>query len=308
MRSLATSTLKYCLLGCLILVGSSRSAPAQINRQVIQEALQSALKGTQAVGVVVNVSDGHLLATVRPQEGAMLRTSPGSILKPLFLAGAIDANEVNPHMQVFCRRDLNVAGRSLPCAHPQTKISFQAEDALAYSCNTYFADLAHRLTPEQAMATLQRYGLAQTTHLFPAEADSKLLRPANMAQLQLLILGLDGVMVTPAQVAVAYRKLMIQLNDSHSASGLEAVRLGLRDSVRYGMAHNADVSGMEILGKTGTASNPGQSWTHGWFAGTVSTKDHNIVVVIYDPRGNGADAAHLAHLFFINWKSAAERG
>jgi hypothetical protein len=29
--------------------------------------------------------------------------------------------------------------------------------------------------------------------------------------------------------------------------------------------------------------------------------------VIYNPRGNGADAAHLAHLFFTNWKRAAER-
>jgi cell division protein FtsI/penicillin-binding protein 2 len=307
MRSLATSTLKYCLLGCLILIGSSRSAPAQINRQLVEEALQFALKGTQAVGVVVNVSDGHLLAAVRPQEGAMLRASPGSILKPIFLAGAIEANRVSPHMQVFCRRDLNIAGRSLPCAHPQTDISFQAEDALAYSCNTYFADLAHRLTPEQAMATLQRYGLAHRTHLFPAEADSKLLLPANVAQLQLLILGLDGVMVAPAQVAVAYRKLVTQLNDSRSASGLEAVRLGLRDSVRYGMAHNADVIGMEILGKTGTASNPGQSWTHGWFAGSASIKDQKIAVVIYNPRGNGADAAHRAHLFFTNWKRAAER-
>ena len=35
---------------------------------------------------------------------------------------------------------------------------------------------------------------------------------------------------------------------------LDAVRDGLRDSVRYGMAHNAAVPGMEIAGKTGTAS------------------------------------------------------
>ena len=33
-----------------------------------------------------------------------------------------------------------------------------------------------------------------------------------------------------------------------------AVREGLKDSVSYGMAHNAAVPGMEIAGKTGTAS------------------------------------------------------
>lgn len=307
MRSLATSTLKYCLLASLILIGSSRIAPAQTNKQFIQEALQSALKGTQAVGVIVNLSDGHLLAAVQPQEAAMLRASPGSILKPLFLSAAIETNKITPKTQVFCRRDLNIGGRSLPCAHPQTDISFQAEDALAYSCNSYFADLAHRLTPEQAMAALQHYGLTQTTHLFPAEADSKVQPPVNLSQLQLLILGLDGVRVTPAQVAVAYRKLMMQLDDPYSASAFRAVRLGLRKSVQYGMAHNADVSGMEILGKTGTASGPGQSWTHGWFAGSASITDHSIVVVIYTPRGNGADAAHLAQMFFTNWKRSAER-
>jgi cell division protein FtsI/penicillin-binding protein 2 len=50
-----------------------------------------------------------------------------------------------------------------------------------------------------------------------------------------------------------------------------------------------------ILGKTGTASNPGEAWTHGWFAGAIPGR---FVVVIYLPRGDGGAAARLAQRFF----------
>ncbi len=65
----------------------------------------------------------------------------------------------------------------------------------------------------------------------------------------------------------------------------------------YGMAHNSYVDGVSIAGKTGTAIDPGQSWTHGWFAGFAPAKAPKVVVVVYLPRGNGADAAHLAQIF-----------
>ena len=99
------------------------------------------------------------------------------------------------------------------------------------------------------------------------------------------MLGLTGVTVSPQQMALAYRKLALQWQSP--------VREGLRDSVTYGMAHNAAVQGMEIAGKTGTTS-------HGWFAGI----GQQLVVVIYLPRGNGADAARLAQHFFLRLKQA----
>ena len=61
---------------------------------------------------------------------------------------------------------------------------------------------------------------------------------------------------------------------------LEAVRQGLKDSVSYGMAHLAAVPGIEIAGKTGTASDAGESWSHGWFAGTGDIRHKEVVIVI----------------------------
>ena len=86
---------------------------------------------------------------------------------------------------------------------------------------------------------------------------------------------------------------------------LDPVRDGLRDSVRYGMAHNADVPGMNIAGKTGTASDTAQGSSHGWFAGIGSLGHQEVVVVIYLPQGNGADAARLAQHFFLAAKPSA---
>jgi membrane peptidoglycan carboxypeptidase len=283
LRSLVLSTL-------LLLV------PATVAAQTTaQAALSSALRLTPAVGVVLDVKSGRLIAAVKTAEAARQRSAPGSTLKPLFLTAALEQREVFPQTKVFCRRDLHIREGNrewnLACTHPQSDVAFTAREALAYSCNRYFAALADRIPPRQASAILERYGLAPTT-------------PTSQQQKELLVLGVAGVTVSPAQMAIAYRKLALKLADARAPAALDAVREGLKDSVNYGMAHNAAVPEMEIAGKTGTASDLGQSWSHGWFAGTGYLGHEEYVVVIYLPRGNGADAAGLAQHFFLAAKAS----
>ena len=274
--------------------------PASLAAQTTaQAALSSALRPTPAVGVVLDVRSGRLVAVVKAAEAARQRSTPGSVLKPLFLTAALEHREVLPQTAVFCRRDLHIREGNrewnLACTHPQRDVAFAAKEALAYSCNQYFVALADRLPPRQASAILESYGLARTT-------------PKSQEQKELLVLGVSGVTVSPAQMAVAYRKLALELADARAPAALDAVREGLKDSVNYGMAHNAAVAGMEIAGKTGTASDLGQSldqlWSHGWFAGTGYLGHEEYVVVIYLPRGNGADAARLAQHFFLAAKAS----
>jgi cell division protein FtsI/penicillin-binding protein 2 len=63
------------------------------------------------------------------------------------------------------------------------------------------------------------------------------------------------------------------------------------------MARSAAVSGVAIPGKTGTASDPGEAWTHGWFAGAIPNR---LVIVVYVPHGDGGTAAELAQRFLAN--------
>ena len=198
-----------------------------------------------------------------------------------------------PETTVFCRRNLHISDGSrewnLACTHPQSDVAFAAKEALAYSCNRYFAELADRIPPAQAAAILAHYGLRQAPI------------PQSREQKELLVLGVAGITVSPAQMAVAYRKLALELDDGRAP----AVRDGLRDSVSYGMAHNAAVAGMEIAGKTGTAGDGPQGRSHGWFAGTGYLGHEEVVIVIYLPSGNGADAARLAQHFFLAARAPA---
>ena len=268
------------LLSILLLLSPLPSAA----QPTPQAALTSALQGTPAAGLVVDVKTGRQLAAVRAINE---RHAPGSILKPLFLAAALEQHEVLPETTVFCRRNLHISDGTrdwnLACTHPQSDVAFTAKEALAYSCNRYFAELADRIPPAQASAILEHYGLAPTSI------------PQSREQKELLVLGVAGIAVSPAQMAVAYRRLALELDQGNAP----AVREGLRDSVTYGMAHNADVPGMEIAGKTGTAGDGAQGRSHGWFAGTGRLGHDEVVVVIYLPLGNGADAARLAHSFFL---------
>ena len=152
-----------------------------------------------------------------------------------------------------------------------------------------FAELADRIPPAKASAILEHYGLGQTPI------------PQSREQKELLVLGVAGIAVSPAQMAVAYRKLALELDQGKAP----AVREGLKDSVSYGMAHNAAVTGMEIAGKTGTAGDGAQGRSHGWFAGTGYLGSEEVVMVIYLPGGNGADAARLAHDFFLATRAPA---
>jgi stage II sporulation protein D len=286
-RPVLIGVCRWNLLVSILFFLFSLSLAAQ---KTTQPALTSALQGTPAVGVVLDVKTGRQLATVKANNE---RHAPGSILKPFFLAAALQQHQVQPQTTVFCRRNLHINDGSrewnLACTHPQRDVSFAAKEALAYSCNQYFAELADRMTPGQASAVLEHYGLGRPSP------------PLTRKQKQLLVLGLSGISVSPAQVAIAYRKLSLELGDGKAP----AVEEGLRDSVAYGMAHNAAVPGIEIAGKTGTASDAAQGRSHGWFAATGYLGREEVVIVIYLPLGNGADAARLAHDFFLAARAPA---
>ena len=69
------------------------------------------------------------------------------------------------------------------------------------------------------------------------------------------------------------------------------------------MAHNAAQQGIDIIGKTGTAADPANPHSHGWFAGIATLRAHPIVIVIYLPNANGADAATLARHFLQSYQN-----
>jgi penicillin-binding protein 2 len=81
---------------------------------------------------------------------------------------------------------------------------------------------------------------------------------------------------------------------------LEIVKEAMRQSVTKGVAKEAAVPGIEMVGKTGTAEfgprRPDGSYeTHGWFVGFAPYDEPEVAVVVFFQRGGGgSDAAPAA--------------
>ena len=169
-----------------------------------------------------------------------------------------------------------------------------ARQALAWSCNTYFAAVAGSLVPGQLRALLAPTGLLTTTGLGPDEATAVFRDPRTPDQARLALLGVDGILVTPLELAFAYRWLALQLAAQPNSPAAQVVRAGLEDSASFGMAGAASLGGVPVAGKTGTANSGPGGRSHGWFVALAPADLPQVVVAIYLPGAHGADAARLA--------------
>jgi len=174
-----------------------------------------------------------------------------------------------------------------------------AEEAIAYSCNSYFAEAASRMNAAELVGALRRAGLDSPSGLVKDEASGRIEMPRDREMLQLEALGDRGIDVTALELLEAYRKLALRKrNGLRNTDGDAAVFAGLEESVAYGMAHAANVEGVKIAGKTGTAASRESARTHGFFVGYAPAEGPEIVVVIYLEQGNGGDAAGVARGIF----------
>jgi cell division protein FtsI/penicillin-binding protein 2 len=252
----------------------------------------------QARIVVLDVATGHLLAASNLSEAARTLAAPGSTLKPLVLYGLVASGRWDPSRRIACTRKLTIAGRSLNCSHPPAD-PMDARQALTWSCNIYFAAVAGTLAPGELRNLLAPTGLLSRTGLANTEATAVFRDPKTPDQSRLTLLGVDGVLVTPLELATAYRWLAIQLAAHADSAAAQVVQAGLQDSASFGMAGAASLGGVSVAGKTGTASPANGTQTRGWFIGVAPSPEPRIiepsvVVAVYLPAGHGSDAARVA--------------
>jgi cell division protein FtsI/penicillin-binding protein 2 len=266
--------------------------------QTLAPAWQSAVEraareAPEARIVVLDIASGHLLAAHQLNDASRTLAAPGSTLKPLVLYGLVSAGRWNPASRIACNRQLAVAGHRLACTHPLA-LPFDAREALTWSCNTYFAAVARTLRPGELARLLRPTGLLGVTGLGNDEAVAEFREPDSSDAEQLTLLGVEGVRVTPLELAEAYRWLATELAAHPDSDAAQVVRAGLADSASFGMAGQASLGGVRVLGKTGTAEGVASSRTHGWFLGIAPAEKPKVVIAVYLASGRGADAAHVA--------------
>lgn len=255
--------------------------------------------------LVLDVATNRIVAAQQLGEAARTLAAPGSTLKPLVLYSLLAARHWDPARRVACNRKLMIAGHGLSCPHPLAQ-PFDAREALTWSCNTYFAQMAEALQPGELGQMLRRTGLLGATSLARSEATADFREPQTTAEEQLAVLGVVGVRVTPLELAEAYRWLALEIAARPQSEPAQVVISGLRNSASYGMAEEAHLGGTAVAGKTGTAEDADSSRTHGWFVGLAPAGKPQVVVTVFVTSGRGADAAHVAGLLLkhapLEWR------
>jgi peptidoglycan glycosyltransferase len=272
----------------------------------LQRTVDEAMQGHAGAIVVVDVTSDKILASQNLDVAGRELVRPGSALKPFVLMELLETGKLDAKQRLLCRRPLRIGGVRMDCSHTRDVAELDADDAIAYSCNSYVAAVTLRLEEGELLEALRRAGLDSPTGLANSESAGEIDRPANQGQLQLTALGERGIEVTPLVLLEAYRKLALRRRTG-TASAAGAVFDGLEHAVAYGTAHGAYVDEMKVAGKTGTAAAANNPRTHGLFVGYAPAEQPEIAVVVYLKQGRGPDAAMVARAVFSEYAQMTKK-
>lgn len=232
---------------------------------------------TGVIYLAVDLESGRTIAASRAD---LLDTpaEPGSVAKIATLAAALESGVVTERTAILCTRKVVVAGRTLTCSHPDLHRPLRAAEALAHSCNVYFATIAGRLARTSLDAAFGALGL------MPSHPG----RPVAGAAL-----GIDGVRASPRQLVA----MMARVGAEPGAlpwkpDTLRVLRDGLRGAAEYGTASELGTRHVSALAKTGTTITAGGA--RGLVVGVTPSSKPAIGFVLVAAGAAGADAAALA--------------
>lgn len=264
-----------------------RHAVSALLGGLVHKGLERFLVDGRGAALLIDVEARRLVASSGAGLTGKWLAPPGSTLKPIVLSALMASGKLSAEEPYPCPGRLRIGGRTLDCSHPTLEIPMRVETALAYSCNCFVAHVAERFASRELAGELARMGLASRTGWGGAdEATGRIEAAAGADAQRLQALGEEGVSVTAAGLANAYRLLARNIHP--------AVRRGLEGAVTFGTARQAQVAGVEVAGKTGSVLTAAGEPV-AWFAGFMpSLAPEVVVVVMLRGRSGGGDAAPAA--------------
>ncbi|HZM98714.1 MAG TPA: SpoIID/LytB domain-containing protein [Pyrinomonadaceae bacterium] len=263
----------------------------------LQAIATAALGDREGAIVIVDPQTGRVLAVVNPKLAFESAFPPGSTIKPFTTLALMRAGVITAGTRIRCRHKYKRTDVVDSCSHPRNIAPFNPSEALAYSCNYYFATLGERLEEDHVSRLLTDFGFEQIAR--------GRWQPESAV-------GEGGFLqVTPMQLAMAYAALF---NGDKVLPPERAILLaGMRGAVTFGTAEKAELDSLPsfVIGKTGT-STPLQGFRpQGWFVGIAfpsRTKtdpgDVQLVVVVYLKNAHGSEAAELTRSIFEEFSGA----
>jgi peptidoglycan glycosyltransferase len=241
------------------------------------------------------------------------RYPPGSTFKLVDVAAALSSGQYNPDSQFTAAPSITLEGTRTPlpnfngnsCGGGATA---SMRDALARSCNTYFAELAAALGQGAIQDQAAAFGIGTTDLTIPLPvAESTLGEIENTAQLQQSSIGQASVALTPLQNAMivaaianggdVMRPYLIKEVQDQELDVVDttdpdrigsAIDGGVARTMTEMMVNNENsysnagkISGVQIAAKTGTAQHgDGEGAPHVWYVGFAPANDPQVAVAV----------------------------
>jgi stage II sporulation protein D len=298
----------------------------------LQNAAAAALADREGTIIVMDAQTGRVRAIVNSQLAYEQALMPGSAIKPFTALAALRTGLIDESSRTVCPGRFTGLNFSLACVHKDHLPPFSPAQAIAYSCNYYFATAGQRLGRDQLVATLREFDFGQNGVLRPCEignnAEPDCRERAAVGES-------DHVQVTPIQLLTAYTALVngghlfkpqvttsdrfqaVERSNIDIASKHRAIIVdGMRGAIRYGTARatKLDSLPLTIIGKTGTAQPAKGFRNNGWFvgfaapfqsSGELDASQINLAVLVLLPRAHGSEAAALTRPIFETYANEA---
>lgn len=251
---------------------------------------QVSLSLRHAVGdprAVAWVQDLQSLRLYSSQDGAALTVarSPGSLVKLLTAALALEQQVITPRETLFCPgwRDLTDGSRR-PCWDPRGHGDVNVISAIAHSCNVFFYQVGERLGSlllRQALAEADLVTLSAGQAPLLATGEDPHCRVTPLALLHWLR-GLITAPLTPERLLI--REGMIQAVTQGTCQGLH---------------HPGGVAA-----KTGTILHQGQY--QGWVAAYTPIQYPRWLILVYVPTGRAYQVGIPVAQRVLTWTQGSE--
>lgn len=259
--------------------------------------------------------------------------APGSTFKPIETMAALETGTIDPSFTVHCAGGATFYGHFYRCDEKHGTLNLHG--AIVHSCDTYFYTVGNKLGIDKIAEYAQMVGLGRKTGIdLPGEAEG--LVPSTKWKLRTqrekwyagdtisVAIGQGALTVTPIQLASAigglamggvwYRPHLVKTTTPpepvHRAD-FNPDNVNTVVSAMYGVVNeggtgaSAQVPGLDISGKTGTAQRVSLELAKsgkvgelaketGWFVG-FAPRDHPeiVVVALYEASGHGYSAAPI---------------
>ncbi len=240
---------------------------------------------------------------------------PGSTLKMVAAIAALESG-ITDTLSIFegCAGSLQVGDHVFHCFKRDGHGELNLLEAVETSCNIYFLRLAQFLSIETWVEYGRKFGLGQPTGIKLAPVEKHGLLPSRQyykeregwaqGHLMNLVIGQGAVLVTPIQMARYVAAIgnggslvtpyvygpppAPEKIEELSPATFEIVKKCMRRVVygERGTGRKAQIDGIEVAGKSGTAQVPGRN-DDAWFIAFAPYENPSIAVAVVVEGGGG---------------------